>query len=167
MSIVIRNPSGVLRNIDQQEKLLRKYAAKKMKAATAYLKSEVKKNVSLTDHSLFDLAQMGHPYGLEGGMKGSFEAAIGKSPRQVLHDPNYLIHKHGNKFRNALFSKVEIHERMGFMGGDIIVGIVGFDESKCEYARYVIMGTRKMISRDVLTETLNDNRDEIERKVKA
>jgi len=161
MSIEVVNPSGILRDITQHERSIRKLLGKVLTKATLRLKRKVRSNVSLTDHTLFDMAVLGHPYGLEGGPAESWDSAKGKKSRQNLHSPNYLIHKHSDAFVNALYHRVVIEERMGFLGGDIMSGIVGFDEDKCEYARYVIMGTRKMVSRDVLTESLNELRDKL------
>jgi hypothetical protein len=153
MSIEVLNPSGTIKKIGWYRKWVRKRVGKALTKTTEELRQGVSENISLTDHSLFDLAQMGHPYAVRN--------------YRPPHSPEYLIHEQSGNFKSALFKKIQIHEKMGALGGDIMVGIVGFDENACPHARFVIMGTSKMVSRDVLTETMNAKRDDLERTMKG
>ena len=150
MSVQVLNVVGVHRGLNKFEKQLYKRAVKAVTHTANVLKRKVVKNVSLIDHTQQDLNAMGNPYAL----------ARPSNP----HIPKYSVHKQTGTLVDCIFKKVEIHQKMGVLGGDIIHGIVGADETKCSYVRHVIMGTEKMVSRDFLTGTLDDNMQELERE---
>lgn len=110
---------------------------KTMAVVSGIMDEEVTKNISLTDHSLKDLAKLDHPYSL-------------RHPQQ-LHDPNYLVHTQGG---GLLESK-----QSGSGGASIDDGIlkatafVRLDTDQAQYAAYVVYGTSKMIPRPVLMES--------------
>lgn len=110
---------------------------KTMAVVSEMMDDEVTKNISLTDHTIKDLAKLKHPY----------SAA---NPRQ-LHDPNYLVHTQSGGLLDA--------KQSGSGGASIEDGtlkataFVLLDPGKAEYATYVIYGTSKMIPRPVLQES--------------
>lgn len=150
MSIQVTGTDGIRRDMNRVERLLFRRAGRAMEAVVEDLEEKVLENISLTDHSLEDLRNMGHPYAL----------AHPNNP----HDPPYLVHEQEGDLKKCIKSGVEIQLGMGTLGRDVIVGFVGADEDECPHARHVIMGTSKMISRDFLTETLDTERDSLERE---
>jgi len=152
MGIQITGLDGVRRELKAYEKALYKNATRAMTAVVEDLAKAVQENIGLTDHTLEDLKNMGHPYAL----------AHPANP----HSPEYSVHNQGGTLKESIESGVEIQPGMGALGRDIIVGYVGANENKCRYARWVITGSTKMISRDFLTETMDIERDDLEKKFK-
>jgi len=165
MKIDVVNPSGTLRSINLFDRFVRRKVGKALEKVTLSLKKSVLNNMSLSDHTLKDMAKMGHPYGLQGGQRESWEAAKGVPARQKLHTPEYNIHTHTGNLKSEVYHKLQIQEKMGILGADRMDGIVGLNKDS-KYAKYVIMGTRKMVSRDVLTETMKAERDSLQAMMK-
>lgn len=108
--------------------------------ATTILEQAVRKNASLTDHSLEALRKMGHPYA--------------RRAPQRIHTPTWLVHKQSGRLLDAVFQQrvsTATHIR----------GIVGIDEGQAPHARYVVYGTSKMVSRDFLGKTLQTERKKL------
>ena len=84
--------------------------------------------LSVEDHSLKSLAEMGHPYGF-------------KNP-QTLHDPDVLVHLQSGAYREAL----EKDSPRGKAGG-IIEGSVHIGQSMAKMDRWIQEGTTKMRAR--------------------
>jgi hypothetical protein len=93
---------------------------------------------SLTDHTLDDLRDMGHPYSA-------------KAPKRV-HVPEWLVHKQSGKLVNA----IQIEKTAEGW-------IIGIDESIADYAKFVIFGTERLVSRDFITAAFNASMPEIRR----
>lgn len=111
-----------------------------VKAATLKVFHRVKKNINLNDHTIKQLAAMGHPY-----------SAV--NPQQI-HTPEYLVHKQTGELRRAV-------EHGVIQEGDETIGFVRVNEDKAPYARWVVMGTTKMVGRDFLSGTMDELRDKV------
>lgn len=103
------------------------------------LKREAEANIGLRDHSLTDLAQMDHPYARRHG-------------RIRVHEERpWLVHSQSGALRRSLKRKTtRLVHASKFE--------VFFDTTKAPHAEFVVMGTFKMLPRDVLWETANDTR---------
>jgi len=113
-----------------------------MERVRAILDAAVTRNISLTDHSLADLAALGHPYSRRGGGAG-------------LHDPNYQVHQQSGKLLRGKISGTESAEVVsGALSAAAWVGIQGVD-----YAVHVVYGTSRMIPRDFLRGSLSEVRE--------
>ena len=85
---------------------------------------------------------MGHPYAR-------------RAPK-AIHSPEWLIHRQSGKMYNAL-DTTRAEQRTP----NIITAEVGYDQRRARHAKYVILGTSKMIGRDVLSETANMKKDDL------
>ncbi len=103
-----------------------------MKSAEV-LQEKMQENASLTDHTLKDLAAMGHPYSV-------------RNPANP-HDPPYLIHEQTGDLKN----QIEITESP--KGFSLTVGV---DGDKVPYLPYLIHGTSKMIPRNFISESYRE-----------
>lgn len=107
----------------------------------------VQSNMSLTDHSLQDLAKLDHPYAQR---HGSIQIHGGTSAK--LTDTRNYIHTHSGKLLRAM---------RGEKKTDKIVYQISVNESAAtnksgdSYARYVFQGTGIMHGRPIMRETAN------------
>jgi hypothetical protein len=108
----------------------------------------IQSNMSLTDHSLQDLADMGHPYSKV--RHSSIQIHEGTSAK--LADTRNYIHTHSGKLVRAM---------RGEKKTDKIVYQISVNESAAtnksgdSYARYVFQGTGIMHGRPIMRETAN------------
>ncbi len=102
----------------------------------------VKANISKTCHSLKKLADMGHPYSL-------------LNPNNPHPEKPYLIHKQSGNLLTAVRSGT----RQVAGGAEAWVGI---DEDTAPYARALIDGSPRMISRDFLNESKEEIKGDVE-----
>lgn len=116
------------------------------KQGQALLKT-VQLNMSLTDHSLQDLADLDHPYAARhSGIQ------IHKGTSATLSDTTNYIHTHSGKLRRAM---------RGEKKTDKIVYQISVNESAAtnksgdSYAKYVFQGTGIMHPRPIMRETAN------------
>lgn len=107
-----------------------------MRQVAGILKNAVKGNISETDHTLRDLANLGHPYGL------------GARDHKPLHTPNYLVHTQSGQMLAGLASDVE---PASVSGGKLLATAKAGINASVEHAKNVFYGTSKMIPRDFLT----------------
>lgn len=98
-----------------------------LKEAADTLEEKISENAGLTDHSLQDLADIGHPYSKA-------------SPRNI-HRPKFKVHSQSGDLQSAI-GQVKV-------GKDKI--LVGVDASKAPHIRHVILGTSRMVARDFIT----------------
>ena len=98
-----------------------------LKAAADRLEEKISENAGLTDHSLADLAEIGHPY----------SAA---NPRNI-HRPKFKVHSQSGDLQSAIGQQKK--------GKDKI--LVGVDASKAPHVKHVIFGTSRMVARDFIT----------------
>lgn len=107
------------------------------KAMGRALKSQVRRRITLRDHSLKQLAAMDHPYAKRHG-----------SIRVHRRKP-WQVHTQSGKMVNALMG------RPLSLGGTNVFDVT-FNYAAAPHARAVIMGTRVMLPRDVLWKTALD-----------
>ena len=139
-------------------------------AAGGVLEGEVRRRAGLDDHTLKELAALGHPYRQEvskltyggatnfkyagatmyGVNKAGWFAGIRKAARTVRegtlgHDIK-LVHIQSDSLQGAIFNRRELTDRALWVK-------VGVDPTLLrdpEIIKYIIKGTRKMIPRDFL-----------------
>lgn len=132
----------IARNIKQFGGGFLNHVEKTMKKAVERLDTDIKENMSLTDHTLKDLANLGHPYARRHG-----EAGAG------VHNPNWLVHKQSGRLLKS--RKKGVSEASIISGRLQVSGFVMLDDSVAPYASAVVWGTSKMIPRNFLLGTLN------------
>lgn len=104
---------------------------------------DITQHMNISDHTLKELAELGHPYASRHGSRGL-----------PIHDPYWIIHTQGGRL---LSSKKKGVSDVGIVNGQLkVTGWVGLDETVAYYALYVIWGTSKMIPRDPLSGSLFD-----------
>ena len=108
------------------------------------LRAAIAKNISMSDHSLEDLADLGHPYA--------------KRAPQHLHDPDWMVHTQSGGMLSGLYSGTT---DLSISGGTAVASAFSGIEEAIEYAIFVIMGTSKMIPRDFLNGSLEEIRDQV------
>lgn len=108
------------------------------------LKSTIKTNISNTEHSLKDLAKMGHPYS---------RARPGK-----VHTPDYIVHRQTGEMLKGLKSGTKA---AGLSSGKLKAEAFAGIADNVEHAKYVIFGTSKMVPRDFLRGSLNEIRKKV------
>jgi hypothetical protein len=120
-----------------------KHVKKVMTKVTQDLDKEVTKNMSLVDHTLRDLAVMGHPYAGRHGSQGL-----------KIHDPYWQVHIQSGELLRSKDSGVT---EPNVTGDNLHVsGYVKLNELYATHALHVVWGTSKMIPRDFLSGSLND-----------
>lgn len=123
-----------------------KHVNKTMNIVRKDVDEEITKNMSLSDHSIADLASMGHPYKI-GGV--------------VPHSPSWLVHKHSGRLVESKESGVE---KASITFGKLSASAwIRLDENDAEYAVFIIYGTRKMIPRDVMQGSIDVKRGDVQR----
>ncbi len=129
-----------------------------MQVAADTLEHRVKLNSSLSDHTLKDLRELGHPYARKWGEQGA-----------GLHEPYWQVHQQGGQLLESVYQQVDDAEALasGFVGGRSVSQVVvscrvGFDESKAPHAVYVVWGTSRMIPRDPLMGSLGEVKGSIQ-----
>ena len=137
----------VIKNIDRFAGGFLNHVNKVMETVRKSVDDEITSNMSLTDHSLSDLASMGHPYSTSGG------------GGRVPHSPEWLIHKQSGRLLQSKSSGID--------KADINFGKltsrawVKLNSDQVKYAEYIIWGTSKMIPRDVLQGSLMLKKNEV------
>lgn len=115
-----------------------------MENVRAILDARITRNISLTDHSLSDLARLGHPYARGVGVK--------------LHNPAYQVHTQSGRMLSAKVSGVDDAD---IIGGKLKASAWAGIGAGVPYAVHVIYGTSKMIPRDFLRGSLGEVRGQI------
>lgn len=109
------------------------------------LEAAVKGNISESDHSLRDLAKLGHPYGM------------GARAHKPLHTPNYIVHTQSGQMLGGLRSGSTPASTSGLrLAAEAFAGIL----QSIAHAQNVFYGTSKMIPRDFLTSARDKVKDE-------
>lgn len=129
----------VLRHLNVAKASERKAAAMCVLAAGRELRDAAKQNISLTDHSLQDLADLDHPYARRHGairLHGSGSSSIAY--------PSSRVHKQSGRLLRSL-QAAPTNNGLGYR--------VGFDTAIAPHATFVVQGTKTMLPRDVLWHT--------------
>lgn len=108
------------------------------------LDDRITRNISLSDHSLKDLARMGHPYSRVGGFR--------------LHDPEYQVHTQSGRM---LAAKISGTNKADISGGNLGASAWAGISSAAPHAVHVIYGTSRMIPRDFLRGSLAEVRGQV------
>lgn len=115
-----------------------------MEQARYLLDKTIEKNISLTDHSIEGLADMGHPYA--------------RRAPQAIHDPGYQVHTQSGELKSGKYSGTD---RADISSGRLTArAYVGISES-VRHAFFVVYGTSKMVPRDFLVGSLGEVREQI------
>ena len=122
----------------------------------------VKADCNLDDHTLKQLAAMGHPY----AVRGDYSNIKSKRTitRQPAPHPDNLVHKQSNLLYDNVGKEVKLN-------GKIITSRVFVDSAKVFYVKYLIYGTDKMQPRDFFANARQylrtDGYKELIRRIKA
>lgn len=138
----------VIKNIQSFGGGFLKHVNRTMELTRVRLDHEVTQNMSLTDHSLADLAKLGHPYSAKWGSHG-----------KAIHDPFWLVHTHSGKLLSSKESKTI--EASIIEGKLSAAAYVKLDEQIAYYAIYLVWGTSKMIPRDFLHGSLDASKEDL------
>lgn len=112
---------------------------KELKTVKKILDDKVTENITRTDYSLKDLAEMDHPFALRHGIEGKH-----------IYEPYWMVHTRTGKLLKS--KKAGINEAsISGLGEMKASAWVKLDESKAKHALNVIYGTSKMIPRPVLS----------------
>ena len=133
------------------------HAALGAERMSAVLLSVMREHTGWFDHSLQELARMGHPYSRSGG-----------SGAKPPHGP-YDIHVQFNVTRgwvesSHLLSEALFKEMKISRSGQEVLAKVGVDTTKAPHAIFVIDGTRYMIQRDFLRGSFYEVKPELLRE---
>jgi len=151
---IIRGREQVIKNIGMKQSQIKEESVQSINNSIKILFQKVSFNISRTCHDLADLAAMGHPYARD----------------HILnpHSPYYQVHMQSADMRRALTSDTSADNRE-VRGG---VGFTGTAEeslkakgSKYSYLRCVVLGTRLMVQRDFLNGSLDEVRENVEKRL--
>lgn len=118
-----------------------------MEKVKVMLDEKITENITLTDHSLAELAAMGHPYAKRYGDFG-----------MGIHTPYYQVHSQSGQLLSSKRSgTVPASVEHGKLSA---IAYVGLDEMMAPHALRVIYGTSKMIPRPVLEGSKDEVVDE-------
>ena len=133
--------------------------AQRLQMASSFLLKEVQKNCEPSpNYSLETLRKMGYPYAKHWYSKGSTGwVADAGTPAGSIHDPIWQINRQTSQLRNDLStSSVDPIPIVKPMFLEVRIGIPESSPAN-PYARYVIYGTKKMVPRNFLTNTMWGN----------
>ena len=135
--MLVTGQEAIAKNIIKYTAGFLKSTNRVMGEVSAMLDAKVTANMSLTDHSLKDLRDLGHPYAKRHGEKGS-----------SVHAPYYQVHQQSGRL---LESKSKGTIPAVVENGTLkATAYVMLDANSVPYANSVIFGTSKMIPRPVL-----------------
>jgi hypothetical protein len=142
---------------------MREVATRALGRAATVLHAEARKNISLKDHSLKDLGDIGHPYARRHGSIDT--GALGHQPEWQVHTrPSRLaVGKNGQRLGEHANQTGDLLDalRVGLLPSARPPGeayVVYFDTDRAPHAVFVVQGTPLMLPRDVLWWTATDPR---------
>jgi len=103
-----------------------------LREASTKVFNKILDSASLEDHSLDELAKLGHPYALRSSSN--------------IHSPSYQVHKQSGRLADAI-QLVQVNQ---------YAFNVGIPEGAVPYLHAVVYGTRYMKGRDFIHGSLND-----------
>lgn len=131
-----------------------KHVNKTMREMLHILDMQVTKNMSRTDFSLKQLADMDHPFASRHGSQGI-----------KVYDPDWMIHKRSGKLLESKYSgTIPASIESGRL---LATAFIGLDEMKTSYAPYIVFGTSKMIPRPVLHGSLSQVQSTLKNTIKT
>jgi len=123
---------------------------------------EVRKNASLTDHSLSDLKQMGHPYAKSKSLTGTKQWTKKQKDRPATEG----LYREGKRRGTLGHTKWFVHKQSGTLYENIVIippksvkhgiteSFVGVMKQAVPYIDDIIYGTEKMIARDFFQKSM-------------
>lgn len=108
-----------------------------LRNAGTVLFDKIKLNAGLTDHSLKDLADLGHPYAK-------------RAPKKI-HDPDYQVHIQTGLLESNIGQRQETPDRV----------VVGVNGEAVPYLDDVIYGTPLMVARPFVTGSFEEVKPKI------
>ncbi len=123
---------------------------------------EVRKNASLTDHSLSDLKQMGHPYAKKKSQTGTKQWTKKQKDRPATEG----LYREGKRRGTLGHTKWFVHKQSGTLYENIVIippksvkrgitqSFVGVMKQAVPYIDDIIYGTEKMIARDFFQKSM-------------
>lgn len=144
---------------------LRKAGGESVRAAGKVYQEAVYRNITLTDHTLGDLARLDHPYARRhGGIR-----IHGRSGGGYISDGTNLVHTHGSAETLTTMARKGVRKVQAAGHGAMAAALRGsyawkgpsggpeftvdFDTAAAPEALDVIMGTARMLPRDPLWST--------------
>lgn len=137
----VRGLETVINNMNSLAPAVLSHLEMAVQEAGKELYATVNEHISLTCHTLADLASENHPYSVVYG-EDSFDT------------PDDFVHIQSGK----LFASVEL---IAEIDKDSAVIAVGVSEAKVPYIGYLIDGTSKMRPRDFLGNAMKERRDDL------
>lgn len=96
---------------------------------------KLRENISLEDHTLQELRDLGYPYSRTHG--------------RSIHNPDYLVHKQSGSLEDALtVNKINQY-----------LVRIGIDDAKAPHIIHIMFGTSKMRPRNVIVESFREIQD--------
>ena len=123
---------------------------------------EVRKNASLTDHSLSDLKQMGHPYAKSKSLTGTKQWTKKQKDRPATEG----LYREGKRRGTLGHTKWFVHKQSGTLYENIVIippksvkhgiteSFVGVMKQAVPYIDDIIYGTEKMVARDFFQKSM-------------
>ena len=140
-SVPVKNLNNVLNNMKMMIDINRMNCIEGVNLAGALLETNMKKHASLTDHSLKDLADMGHPYSTRKGKDSG-------------PHPDYEVHSQSGTLQENIVKN-------GYLTNTMAGIEVGVLESDVPYIKYLIEGTAKMRPKDFISHSAIESTDGI------
>lgn len=133
--------------------------SQKLQMASSFLLKEIQKNCEPSpNYSLETLRKMGHPYAKKWYSKGSTGwTADSGTPAGNIHDPIWQVNRQTSQLRRDLSTSTV--DPIPIVNPIFLEVRIGVPESSpaYPYARHVIYGTKKMVPRNVLANTMWGN----------
>lgn len=108
------------------------------------VEGQLVENISLTDHSLRELARMGHPYS--------------RRNAHPPHSPDFMVHTRSGELLRGIFSSIApASVSGGSLSGSVTVGL----SRGVQHAVHIVYGTSRMIPRDVVRGSGEQQRDNV------
>lgn len=120
---------------------VRNAASKAMERAGQIAKGEVYRNLTRSDHTLKQLANLGHPYAKRHGSI------------QIHSGEQHVVHQHTGRMAATL--EGEVRFKQSTSGVDRPYYLLGWWTNVLPHVRWVVEGTKVMLPRDVLWLTVS------------
>jgi hypothetical protein len=152
--IEMRNLDVVLRNITNlPAEIVKEKIGPAAGKVSEELDKTIKKYAELTDHSLDDLARMGHPYARY--IRNGSGKIVGMKSEDSGPHPDEFVHKQSGTLYNNIEKVIDESkaEHIRILGG--------VSKSKVPYIDYLLDGTSKMRSRDFEGHAFQECKDKL------
>ena len=130
--------------------------AQRLQMASSFLLKEVQKNCEPSpNYPLKTLRKMGHPYAKRWYSKGSTDwTPIAGTPAEGIHDPIWQVNRQTSQLRRDLStSRVDPIPVVNPAYLEVRIGVPESSPAY-PYARHVIYGTKRMVPRNFIANTM-------------